>query len=1269
MLPQITVANASNAEASSIQMTINLSFAAIADVEIPYRIIAGTAQLGTADLEGVAQTGTVTIPAGDSSAQLNINTFDRFSRAEIDENFVVEFYDPANAEFSGGGTSIQATAVVLEGSSVALFVNDPVIVETDGTLNARFEILLSRAAGSNLQFDYTTVDASATAGTDYTATSGTLTITAGQTVAEILVPILGDTMPEPGEVFSLVLTPTLAASSVIANGVTDSTGIATIIDDDSASPLPELTATFADNIEAASTQMILRLSEPAIADVTIQYRLVPGTASLGSADLEGVAQRGSITIPAGSSSAQLNINTFDRFSRSEVDEIYTVEFYDPVNAVLGGGGNSFNVSAVILQGSGVSLFVGDPILVETDGATEALFEVRLSRPSADDLSFTYTTADASARAGSDYTETSGSLTFLAGQTVAQIAVPVIGDRISEQNEYFSLVVTPTFASSSAIVNGVADAEGIALIIDDDTSDVLPELSVRDADSTEAASIQMVLDLTQPAIADVTVAYRIIADTAQLGTADLENVSQSGTVTIPAGSSSAQLNINTFDRFGRAEIDEHFVVEFYDPVNAVLSGGVDTISATAVVREGSGVALFVGDPVFVETDGATEARFDIHLSRPTDQDVTFNYTTVDGSATQGSDYSAVSGTLVIPAGQTITEIAVPIIGDVIPESAETFSLVLTPDLATTSAISNIFLDSTGIATILDDDTSAVLPELSARYATNVESASIQMIFQLSEPAIGDVSVSYRILSGTAVVGISTDMEGVAPSGTVTIPAGSISAQLNINTFDRFGVAEIDENFTVEIFDPVNAVLAGGETAARTTAVILEGAEVELFVGDPILVETNGRTEAQFEVFLSRPSATDLEYSYATADGSATAGSDYVETTGTLTFLAGQTQAFVNVPVLGDKVEEPSEVFSLVVTSTIPIADPQSDTGIATIQNDDINIFGNNQNNTLNGSSFDESFFGRGGLDVINAGGGNDCVQGGAGADTMNGGAGFDILSYAGATNGVFVYLNSGRGYQNDASGDRFQNFEAITGSDFNDRLLGDNGNNTLAGGGGDDIIKGRNGNNILDGGGGNDRVFGGEGNETHYGRSGDDLLFGLGGNDTLFGNNGADGLFGGRDNDQAYGGNGDDAVRGNRGDDQVFGNGGNDDVRGGGNNDLVDGGSGDDFLLGGKGLDRVVGGSGDDVLAGGNGGGVGDGVADTFVFSDAHGGFDRIRDFEDGLDLLDLSGYEFISFAADIAGNASARNGGADTRIDLGGSNFIYIDNLALADLGADDFIL
>ncbi len=128
------------------------------------------------------------------------------------------------------------------------------------------------------------------------------------------------------------------------------------------------------------------------------------------------------------------------------------------------------------------------------------------------------------------------------------------------------------------------------------------------------------------------------------------------------------------------------------------------------------------------------------------------------------------------------------------------------------------------------------------------------------------------------------------------------------------------------------------------------------------------------------------------------------------------------------------------------------------------------NLLAGTPGNDNLIGSLGSDEINALAGNDIVQGRDGNDIIDGGTGTDTISFVQATGGVTVDLRLTTAQDTGSDGvDVITNFENITGSDFNDTLIGDNGVNVITAGDGNDTIAGLAGDDTLNGGNGNDTV--------------------------------------------------------------------------------------------------------------------------------------------------------------------------------------------------------
>ena len=317
-------------------------------------------------------------------------------------------------------------------------------------------------------------------------------------------------------------------------------------------------------------------------------------------------------------------------------------------------------------------------------------------------------------------------------------------------------------------------------------------------------------------------------------------------------------------------------------------------------------------------------------------------------------------------------------------------------------------------------------------------------------------------------------------------------------------------------------------------------------------------------------------------------------------------------------------------------------------------------------------------TINAGPGNDRITVGnvLGASgvllVVNGENGGDTVDASGADLGDVRMLVQG-GDGNDT----------ITGSEDDDLLRGENGNDVIDGGGGADTIDGGANHDSLLGGAGADVLSGGADNDSLEGGSGDDLLQGEDGHDLLTGDDGDDTLIGADGDDVLNGSQDDDSLLGNDGADSLFGGTGDDVLDGGVDDDVLSGQAGDDILAGRDGEDRLEAGDGDDIVSGGDGhdtieGGSGNDLlgghdgddrmnagagADTLVAGDGHdtllgGGGADILLGGDGDDFINGNGSTDIvsgNEGMDALGNNLAAE--IDEAFELSASILNQLDNV------------
>ncbi|MCY7278692.1 MAG: glycoside hydrolase family 9 protein [Phormidesmis sp. CAN_BIN44] len=218
------------------------------------------------------------------------------------------------------------------------------------------------------------------------------------------------------------------------------------------------------------------------------------------------------------------------------------------------------------------------------------------------------------------------------------------------------------------------------------------------------------------------------------------------------------------------------------------------------------ALSIADSTIIGGNaGTSPATFDVQLSQVSQQAVTVNYATTSGTATAGSDYTAISNTLSFAPGETKKTIAVGVQVDTIAEPNETFSVKLSG--ATNATIA----DADGTGTITNDDALVpVLPKFSISDATLTEgnSGAADAIFtvNLSASSTRTIDVNFATASGTAAVSDYT-----SKTGTIRFLPGETRKTVAVNV-QGDTIVEPSETFLVKLNSAINATIDDAEGVA-------------------------------------------------------------------------------------------------------------------------------------------------------------------------------------------------------------------------------------------------------------------------------------------------------------------------------------------------------------------------------------------------------------------------------------------------------------------------
>ena len=869
----VSVAGDANAtEGEDITFRVNLTAEASSDVVLNWSTTDGTAMAG-ADYTATSN-GTVTIAAGETTNTFMVATVDD-ALVEGNETFTVTL--------AASGALPTGIALVTDTATGTITDGDTATVSIAGNANATegspvaFTVNLSTAADEAVVLNWTGAGGTATAGTDYTA-AGTVTIPANMTTATFTVTTSNDGRVESDETFIV----TIAASGSLPTGVTlrDTTATGTITNDDTAM----VSVANASATEGEAVEFTVSLSAQASSDVVLNWSTADGTA-IAPGDYTAVSSR-TVTIPANMTTATFMVTTVDD-AIVEGNETFTVTITEntlPDGVTLG---IAIATGTITDDGSATVSVAGDANATEGEDIT---FRVNLSAQASSDVVLNWSTTDGTAMAGADYTATSnGTVTIAAGETTNTFMVATVDDALVEGNETF----TVTLAASGALPTGIAlvTDRATGTITDGDTATVS---IAGNANATEGSPVAFTVNLSTAADEAVVLNWTGAGGTATAGT----DYTAAGTVTIPANMTTATFTVTTSND-GRVESDETFIVTI--AASGSLPTGVtlrDTTATGTITNDDTAM-------VSVANASATEGEaveFTVSLSAQASSDVVLNWSTADDTAIAGTDYTAqTNGTVTIAAGATTNTFTVATVDDAIVEGNETFTVTITENTLPDGVTLGIAI-ATG--TITDDGSATVSV---AGDANATEGEDITFTANLSAQASSDVVLNWSTTDGTAIA--PGDYTAVS-SGTVTIAAGATTNTFTVATVEDT-LVEGDETFTVTL--AASGTLPGGVTLGDITATGTITDDDSATVSIANASATEGGT-VEFTVSLSAAANADVVLNWSATDGTAMAGADYTETTGTVTIPANMATATFMVATVDDALAEGAEMFTVTLTAS-------------------------------------------------------------------------------------------------------------------------------------------------------------------------------------------------------------------------------------------------------------------------------------------------------------------------------------------------------------------
>ena len=400
--------------------------------------------------------GSVNFADGQSSASFTVSITNDTTDEE-DETIAITLSSPSGAALISPST---ATLTIVDNDAPPqLSISDVLTVEgnSGSTQSAAFTLSLSSASSKTVSVNYTSAGGTASSDKDFIATSGTLTFAPGETTKAAIIPIIGDILDEPNEVFYVLLSSPTNATLSRARGT------ATIQDNE---PAPSISVDNVTVVEGNSgsryATFTLRLSAPSSQIVRVTAQSVNGTTNPATAGSDYTALAPTvISFNTGTTAAIVRVLVHSDVL-DERNESFFLNLSNPVNATIG---INRGLGSITDDDATPGLVINDASITEGNSGTKMLnFTVTRTGRSANNITVNYATANGSAQATSDYVARSGMLTFAPGGAATQsISITINGDTTVEANETIIVLL------SGAVNAAVSRARGVGTIANDDSS--------------------------------------------------------------------------------------------------------------------------------------------------------------------------------------------------------------------------------------------------------------------------------------------------------------------------------------------------------------------------------------------------------------------------------------------------------------------------------------------------------------------------------------------------------------------------------------------------------------------------------------------------------------------------------------------------------------------------------------------------------------------------------------------------------------------------------
>jgi len=941
----VNIADATASEATgNIDFIVSLSAGVTlpADLTLTWTLTHVTTK--ASDFTSVASpiTGTVTISQGTPSGTISIG-LKNDAIVEPTETFHVTLTPPAVTRVTLGTAT--ALGTINDDDSAMLTFDYATIpgssVAENGSGSAIFEVSLSAEVEIPVTFSFTTVDDTAfVSDADYQYNAGSYSVTLATSPVLITVPITPDTKLEPNEKFDMDISNIqVYGQNVALPGVTSLPF--TITNDDSSAITINAVTTSRNEGNSGTTNFLwaVHLDFATSVPIEVDYSTKDGSAT--TADSDYVPKTGTLVFSGTSTNEILPIIVgVNGDLVGEISEQFSVHITAIRDGGLGVTYDSGDKSVTIVNDDTIQVSITDSTIVEGNAGNSLMqFTLSVSGGVANGFTLDVIAAGSGgnpATIGTDFVFSNpSSYIVLPGNSPTSfiVSVNVAGDTTVEADEEFTLTVSVNAGSTKPGYVTLTDPTAIGTIQNDDGVSV----SISDCSGTEGGTCDVTVSLTADVAQAFTLTLSTLTNTAIAGTDFTDQTPLP--VNLGAGTTSVTIKIPlTNDALN--ELTESFTMT----LTGSLPSGVSAarLTGTGTIIDNDPVTLNLVQPAtFGEGDsGVSPMAFTITVSRATDVDVTFDFTTMDLTAKAGSDYNTVTRTITISATiNTDVIVPVPIIGDFTVEAATESFLAQISNVQ--SAGRPVTIGTSAVQAVIQDNDKANLNVIDcSAFEGNNGVTFVQMGVSLDALVDTQFTVTWSTQDSSATV---ADSDYVGATGVLTIAGAPGNYYLTLSYNGDLKVEPL-ESFLV---------LLGTLTTNGRNVMIQDGtgkADIKnddgttLSIGDVTHFEgsSSGLT-TQYSFPVTSTGAipgVSISWTVNLPSSTATSVEDFIQTSGSIVFsssTAPETQ-YINIDVNHDTKVEAIEIIQVdLVNPSLPNVVIGDGTALGRIVNDDFASF--------------------------------------------------------------------------------------------------------------------------------------------------------------------------------------------------------------------------------------------------------------------------------------------------------------------------------------------